>query len=92
MATALGLTGKGRDNARTEQIMISAIFPDEVQQDTDSRFHVIILAGLRTKQLLHGAKPRIEEDRQRRSKNTTIALEEVRRGLVQFTANGKHGE
>ena len=50
----------------------------------DSRFRLIIVAGLRTKQLLHGSKPRIEVDKGRR-RNTSIALEEVKRGLVPFT-------
>lgn len=50
----------------------------------DSRFRLIIVAGLRTKQLLHGSKPRIEADKGRR-RNTSIALEEVKRGLVPFT-------
>jgi DNA-directed RNA polymerase omega subunit len=49
----------------------------------DSRFRLIIVAGLRTKQLLHGSKPRIEADKGRR-RNTSIAVEEVKRGLVQF--------
>lgn len=49
----------------------------------DSRFRLIVVAGLRTKQLLHGSKPRIETELRRR--NTTIALEEVKRGLVAFT-------
>jgi DNA-directed RNA polymerase omega subunit len=50
----------------------------------DSRFRLIIVAGLRTKQLLHGSKPRIESDKGRR-RNTSIAVEEVKRGLVPFT-------
>jgi DNA-directed RNA polymerase omega subunit len=50
----------------------------------DSRFRLIIVAGLRTKQLLHGSKPRIEADKARR-RNTSIAVEEVKRGLVNFT-------
>jgi len=50
----------------------------------DSRFRLIIVAGLRTKQLLHGSKPRIEMDKTRH-RNTSIALEEVKRGLVHFT-------
>jgi DNA-directed RNA polymerase omega subunit len=49
----------------------------------DSRFRLIIIAGLRTKQLLHGSKPRIEADKSRR-RNTSIAVEEVKRGLVNF--------
>jgi DNA-directed RNA polymerase omega subunit len=50
----------------------------------DSRFRLIIVAGLRTKQLLHGSSPRIEADLKRR-RHTSIALEEVKRGLVPFT-------
>jgi DNA-directed RNA polymerase omega subunit len=50
----------------------------------DSRFRLIIVAGLRTKQLLHGSKPRIEAEKGRR-RNTSIAVEEVKRGLVPFT-------
>jgi len=50
----------------------------------DSRFRLIIIAGLRTKQLLHGSKPRVEASLTRK-RNTSIALEEVKRGLVSFT-------
>jgi DNA-directed RNA polymerase omega subunit len=54
----------------------------------DSRFRLIVVAGLRTKQLLHGSAPRIAADLTKR-RNTSIALEEVKRGLVPFTsANG----
>ena len=56
----------------------------------DSRFRLIIVAGLRTKQLLHGSTPRIEVDTKRR-RNTSIALEEVKRGLIQFTRFNKDG-
>ena len=56
----------------------------------DSRFRLIILAGKRTKQLLHGSKPRIEVDKGRR-RNTSIALEEVKRGLVHFIKVDKNG-
>jgi DNA-directed RNA polymerase omega subunit len=53
-------------------------------QEGQSRFRLIVVASLRAKQLLRGARPRIEADIQRR-RNTSIALEEVRRGLVPFT-------
>ena len=56
----------------------------------DSRFRLIIVAGKRTKQLLHGSKPRIEVDKGRR-RNTSIALEEVKRGLVHFIKVDKKG-
>jgi DNA-directed RNA polymerase subunit K/omega len=41
------------------------------------------LAGLRSKQLLRGAQPRIQADPLRR-RNTSIALEELKRGLIPF--------
>jgi DNA-directed RNA polymerase omega subunit len=50
----------------------------------DSSFRLIIVAALRTKQLLHGSAPRIQADPLKR-RNTSIALEEVKRGLVPFT-------
>lgn len=50
----------------------------------DSRFRLIIVAGLRAKQLLHGSKPRIEVDK-KKHRHTSIAIEEVKRGLVPFT-------
>lgn len=50
-----------------------------------SRFQLVILAGLRSKQLLRGAQPRIEADRLKR-RNTSIALEELKRGLIPFRA------
>lgn len=49
----------------------------------DSSFRLIILAAKRSKQLLNGSLPRIEAEPGRR-RNTSIALEEVRRGLVPF--------
>ena len=50
-----------------------------------SRFQLVILAGLRSKQLLRGAQPRIAADKLKR-RNTSIALEELRRGLIPFQA------
>ena len=50
----------------------------------DSHFRLIVVAALRAKQLLRGARPRIDADPLRR-KNASIALEEVKRGLVAFT-------
>jgi len=48
-----------------------------------SRFQLVLLAGMRSKQLFKGAHPRIPADPLRR-RNTSIALEELRRGLVPF--------
>jgi DNA-directed RNA polymerase omega subunit len=57
------------------------------RQGVDSVYRLIVVAALRNKQLTRGAPPRIEADPRRR-RNTTIALEEVKRGLVPFTTTG----
>jgi DNA-directed RNA polymerase omega subunit len=63
--------------------------PNEEQwPGIDSSFRLIIVAALRTKQLLHGSTPRIQADPLKR-RNTSIALEEVKRGLVPFTITKK---
>ena len=75
----------------TEQIA-SKGYHDDTSADEwpgiDSRFRLIVVASLRTKQLLHGARPRIDIDPLKR-RNTSIALEEVRQGLVPFVNNTK---
>lgn len=48
-----------------------------------SRFQLVILAAQRNKQLVLGAQPRIVADRLKR-RNTSIALEELKRGLIPF--------
>ena len=48
-----------------------------------SRFQLVILAAHRNKQLLLGAQPRIVADRLKR-RNTSIALEELKRGIILF--------
>ena len=53
----------------------------------DSVFRLIVVAALRNKQLTRGAVPRIKSDPLRR-RNTSIALEEVKQGLVPFTVGG----
>jgi DNA-directed RNA polymerase omega subunit len=50
----------------------------------DSHFRLIVVAALRSKQLQRGARPRIAADTLKR-RNTSIALEEVKQGLVPFT-------
>lgn len=72
--------------SRTDQSThngFSHISNEEIWPGIDSRYRLIIVAALRSKQLLNGSTPRIEVDAQRR-KNTSIALEEVKRGLVPF--------
>ncbi|MBA3713352.1 MAG: DNA-directed RNA polymerase subunit omega [Pyrinomonadaceae bacterium] len=58
---------------------------DGQQSEANSSFQLIIVAALRAKQLRRGARPRIEADPRKR-RNTSIAIEEVKQGLVNFTA------
>jgi DNA-directed RNA polymerase omega subunit len=53
----------------------------------DSVYRLIVVAALRNKQLTRGATSRIEADPLRR-RNTSIAIEEVKRGLVPFSTTG----
>jgi len=79
---------------RTDQAThngFSHISNEEVWPGIDSRYRLIVVAALRSKQLLRGSLPRIEVDTQRR-KNTSIALEEVKRGLVPFTVISRDRE
>ena len=52
----------------------------------DSRFRLVLVAAQRSKQLQRGSRPRIMADPNRR-RNTSIALEEVKLGLVPFINN-----
>ena len=54
----------------------------------DSRFRLVVVAAQRSKQLQRGARPRITADPKRR-RSTSIALEEVKQGLVPFINNTK---
>ncbi len=62
----------------------SSVTADGQWPGVDSVFRLIVVAALRSKELTRGASPRIEAD-PRRHRNTTVALEEVKRGLVPFT-------
>jgi len=54
----------------------SKIGPGEI-----SRFRAVVVAALRAKQLRRGSKPRFEQD-DKKHKDTSIAMEEVRRGAM----------
>ena len=54
---------------------------DEWTTEIDSKYRLVLLAAKRSKQLQRGAKPRIFGSAK---KTTRVALEEVRRGLVQY--------
>ena len=49
--------------------------------EIDSKYRLVLLAAKRSKQLQRGAKPRIFGSAK---KTTRVAIEEVRRGLVQY--------
>jgi DNA-directed RNA polymerase omega subunit len=54
--------------------------------EIDSKYRLVVLAAKRSKQLQRGAKPRIFSSAR---KTTRVALEEVKRGLVQYQKLGK---
>jgi DNA-directed RNA polymerase subunit omega len=59
--------------------------PVEQENPTlDSKYRLILVAAQRSKQLQKGARPRVEMDSQRH-KPTRIALEEVQRGMINFS-------
>ena len=58
--------------------------PEHVNPALDSKYRLILVAAQRSKQLQKGARPRVEMDAQRH-KPTRIALEEVQRGMVNFS-------
>jgi len=69
---------------KTSRKRAAVVETTELWPGIDAHFRLIIVAALRSKQLVRGATPRIEPDILRR-RNTSIALEEVKRGLVPFT-------
>ncbi len=71
-------TDKATNNA------FSWVSQEEQWPGIDSRFRLIVVAALRSKQLQRGARPRIEADPRKR-RNTSIAIEEVKQGLVPYT-------
>ncbi len=87
LSTANGASEPEGLSPATAQTAING--PDEEQWPRiDSSFRLIVVAALRSKQLQRGAHPRIEADPRKR-KNTSIALEEVKQGLVPFTSTSK---
>jgi DNA-directed RNA polymerase omega subunit len=77
------------DDSATETIKPTekgavAVMREDRWPGIDSRYRLIIVAALRSKQLQRGARPRIGAD-PRKHRSTSIALEEVKQGLVPFT-------
>ena len=62
--------------------------PREKAAPIESRFLFVDVAAMRAKQIRRGARPRLDEDgevpRAHPHKAERIAMEEVRRGLVQY--------
>ncbi|HZS46019.1 MAG TPA: DNA-directed RNA polymerase subunit omega [Blastocatellia bacterium] len=58
--------------------------PEDQDKTTqiDSKYRLVVLAALRSKQLQKGALPRVQT---RHHKSTRVALEEVQNGLVEYT-------
>jgi DNA-directed RNA polymerase omega subunit len=56
----------------------------EMLKPDESVFELVTVAAQRCKQLVNGASPKITDNLWKR-KNTRIALEEVRLGLIPFT-------
>ena len=76
----------------TEKIMSDDLSEDagnREPQKIDSSFQLIVVAALRNKQLQSGAIPRIEANLGRR-RNTNIAIEETKRGLVYYKVTDEH--
>ena len=69
---------------RTEDKDFGVAADGEQWPGIDSRYRLIVVAALRSKQLQRGALPRIAADPLKR-RNTSIALEEAKRGLVHFS-------
>ena len=76
---------------KTERKGFTDALSDEQWPGIDSRYRLIVVAALRSKQLQRGASPRIAADPLKR-RNTSIALEEVRRGLIQFETVDEEGD
>ena len=72
---------KPADATKTEEQNEQA---QEESPTLDSKYRLILVAAQRSKQLQKGARPRVEMDAQRH-KPTRIALEEVQRGMINFS-------
>ena len=80
----------GRDMAKPADTTTNPEEQNEQEQQQqesptlDSKYRLILVAAQRSKQLQKGARPRVEMDTQRH-KPTRVALEEVQRGVVNFS-------
>ncbi len=58
-----------------------SLIPDDKQDRFDSRYRMVIAASQRAKHLIHGVKP---TGQSRFTKETTVALDEVKHAFVEF--------
>ncbi len=66
-----------------KNVLIAENSFNKLIQPHDSTFQLVIIAGNRCKQLTRGAKSRLDATNIKR-KNTSIAIEEVKQGLVPY--------
>jgi DNA-directed RNA polymerase subunit K/omega len=74
---------------------MEALIPAEPAEPIHSRFLFVDVAALRAKQLRKGARPRLGDDTAAHvpHKAERLAMEEVRRGLVQYDVpSGRSGQ
>jgi DNA-directed RNA polymerase omega subunit len=85
---------RGRSQGRVQAMKetswntFSGINGEGQRPEVDSIYRLIVVAALRNKHLTRGASPRIDADPQRR-RNTSIAIEEVKTGLVPVHRHGR---
>jgi DNA-directed RNA polymerase subunit K/omega len=83
---------EGRDALEDD---MEALIPAEPAEPINSRFLFVDVAALRAKQLRKGARPRLGDDTTAHvpHKAERLAMEEVRRGLVQYDVpSGRSGQ
>ena len=76
---------KVKDAVNGDAIISNGNGNSDKWHETDSIYQGIIFACLRMRQLNKGATPRIIANPRKR-KNTSIAVEEIKQGLVNFEA------
>ena len=82
MADKSNNTEESRNNKHSENAEGGAQEAAEAQK-IDSKYRMILLAAQRSKQLQRGARARVSLDA-KKHKPTRVALEEIKKGKVQF--------
>jgi DNA-directed RNA polymerase subunit K/omega len=66
------------------QAEVPEVEPAEKFHTTDSLYRGVVMACLRSKQLINGAAPRTTAEFSFKRKSTAIAIQEIKQGLVGF--------